>query len=66
MSTYRKGEAMNTDQAQRLERLVRDFRARKLAIRQDPELSWEKKERRIKELTDRHYQECRELEEGAA
>ena len=56
---------MNTEQGQALERLVLEFRARKLAIRQDPELSWEKKELAIKRLSDEHYQKVRELEEGA-
>ena len=67
MNTDRKERAkpMDTEQGQALERLVRGYRARKLAIRADSELSWEQKERQIKELTERHYRECRELEEGA-
>ena len=55
---------MNTEQGEAAERLVRAYRARKLAIRADSELSWERKERAIKELTERHYRECRELEEA--
>ncbi len=57
---------MNTEQAQALERLVRQHRERKAQIRSDETLSWEQKERQIKELGDRHYQACRQLEEAAA
>ena len=57
---------MNTERAQALERLVREYRERKAQIRSDESLSWEAKERRIKELTDRHYRACRQLEEAAA
>jgi hypothetical protein len=50
-----------------------EHRRRKLEIRETPGLSWEKKERAIKALSDRHYENVRELEaleraesEGAA
>ena len=57
---------MNTEQAQALERLVLKYRERKAQIRSDESLSWEQRERQIKELTGRHYRECRQLEEEAA
>ena len=57
---------MNTEQAQALERLVREYRERKAQIRSDESLSWEKRELAIKQLGDRHYRECRKLEEEAA
>jgi hypothetical protein len=40
----------------------RQYRRRKLEIRESPGLSWEKKERAIKALSDRHYENFRELE----
>ena len=52
--------------AKTLERLVREHRRRKLAIREDPELSWEKKEHQIKALSDEYYRARRQLEEEAA
>ena len=57
---------MNTEQGQALERLVLAYRERKAQIRADGSISWEQKERHIKELTDQHHRTCRWLEEEAA
>ena len=53
-------------QAKTLEELKAQYRRRKLEIRADETLSWEKKERQVKELGDRYYRERRQLEEEAA
>ena len=49
-------------------KLEDDYRRQKAAIREDPGLSWEHKERQIKALGDEHYARLRELERkgGAA
>ena len=48
--------------AETLEELEREYRRRKLAIREDPGLSWEKKERTIKELGEENHRARREME----
>ena len=53
---------MNTEQAQALERLVLEYRRRKLAIREDPGLSWEKKELAIKALSEEYHRARKEME----
>ena len=57
---------MNTEQAQALERLVLEYRRRKLEIREDPGLSWEKRELAVKRLGDEYYRRRRKLESEAA
>jgi hypothetical protein len=49
-------------------RLEAEHRREKAAVRRDPGLSWEHKERRIKALGDEHRARLKELrrEEGAA
>ncbi len=49
----------------RMAKLEADYRRKKTEIRQDPELSWEQKERAIKALGDEHYARLREIERGA-
>ena len=51
-----------------LARLEADYRREKAEIREDPALTWEQKERRIKALGDEHYARLRQMErkEGAA
>ena len=44
------------------EDLEREYRRRKLAIRADSELSWEKKERTIKELGEEYHRARKEME----
>ena len=51
-------------QAKSLEELERAYRKRKLEIREDPALSWEKRELSLKALSDEYYRQRRELEEG--
>ena len=53
-------------QTKTLEELEREYRRRKLAIREDPGLSWEKKELAVKQLGDEYYRRRRELEGEAA
>ena len=53
-------------QAKTLEELEAQYRRRKLEIRADGGLSWEKKERQIKALSDEYYRARRQLEEEAA
>ena len=52
-------------QPKTLEELEAEYRRRKLAIREEPGLSWEKKELAVKELGDEYYRHRRELEEAA-
>ena len=49
-------------QGKTLEELERAFLRRKAEIRGDESLSWEKRERQIKELSDQHYRARREME----
>jgi hypothetical protein len=56
---------MNT-QAKTLEELVCEYCRRKLAVREDPGLSWEQKERQVKQLGDEYYRARRRLEGEAA
>ena len=49
-----------------LEALERDFEGRKAEIRADETLSWEARERRIRELGLRFDKERKELERSAA
>ena len=53
-------------QAKTLEELEAQYRRRKLAIREDSGLSWEKKELAIKRLGDAFYRRRREMESEAA
>ena len=53
---------MNTEQAQALERLVREYRQRKAQIRSDESLSWEKQELQIKQLGDEYHRARKEME----
>ena len=53
-------------QAKTLEELEAQYRRRKLEIRADETLSWEKKELAIKALGERYYRERRQLEGEAA
>ena len=55
-----------SNQTTTLEDLEAKYRQRKLAIREDSGLSWEKKERQIKALSDEYYRARRQLEEEAA
>ena len=50
-------------QTKTLEELEARYRRRKQAVREDSELSWEKKELKIRALTDEHF---RTLKETAA
>ena len=43
-----------------------EYRRRKAEIREDPALSWERKEREIKALGDEHHARLRETERGEA
>ncbi len=49
-------------QAKTLEELEAEFRRRKLAIREDPGLSWEKRELAVKQLGDEYYRARKEME----
>ena len=49
-------------QTKTLEELEREYRRRKLAIREDPGLSWEKKELAVKALGEEYHQARREME----
>ena len=55
-----------TTRTKDLERLERDYRKRKAQIRADSSLSWEKKERAVRELGLRFDKECKQLESEAA
>ena len=44
------------------EDLEREYRRRKLAIREDSELSWEKKELQVKALGEEYHRARREME----
>jgi hypothetical protein len=44
------------------DQLEAEYRRRKLAIREDSELSWEKKELAIKQLGEEHHRARREME----
>jgi hypothetical protein len=55
---------MNT-QVKTLEELEAQYRRRKLEIRADATLSWEKKELSVKALSDEYYRQRRKLEEAA-
>ena len=46
-------------------RLEEDYRRKKAEIREDPALSWEEQERRIKALGDEHYARLRQMEREA-
>ena len=48
------------------DQLEAEYRRRKLAIREDPGLSWEKRELAIKRLGDEFYRRRREMESEAA
>ena len=47
-------------------RMEADYRREKAEIREDPDLSWERKERRIKALGDEHRARLREMWRGPA
>jgi hypothetical protein len=47
------------------ERLEAEYQKRKRQIRADKTLSWEAKERKIKELGERYYRALREAEQAA-
>ena len=49
-------------QTKTLEGLESEYRRRKVASREDPGLSWEKKELKVKELGDEYYRARREME----
>ena len=53
-------------QAKTLEELEAEYQRHKLAIREDPGLSWEKKELQVKALSDEYYRARQQLEEEAA
>ena len=57
---------MNTEQGEALEELEREYRRRRLAIREEPGLSWEKKELSIKALSEEYYRQRQQLEGEAA
>ncbi len=57
---------MKTDVGQALERLVREHRRRVAEDRADDSLSWEKKERQIRELGLSYYRDRKEIERSAA
>jgi len=57
---------MDTTTARELEDLKRDYLTSKQEIRENPELSFEKKELQIKALGDEYYARRRELERQAA
>ena len=59
----RDGGGMTNESRARLEA---DYRRRKAEIRQDPALSWETKERRIKALGEERNARLKELGRGAA
>ena len=44
------------------EQLEAEYRRRKLAIREDPALSWEKKELAIKALSEEYHRARKEME----
>ena len=48
------------------EQLEAEYRRRKLAVREDPGLSWEKKELKVKALGEDYHRRRRELKEGEA
>jgi hypothetical protein len=50
--------------AQDIGDLTRAYVARRLAIRENPELSWEKKELSIKALREEYYRQLRKLGGG--
>ena len=52
-------------EARRPDELEAEYRRTKLTIREDGGLSWERKERTIKELGEEYYRRRRELEEAA-
>ena len=52
--------------AKTLEDLEAEYRRKKLAIREDPGLTWEKQERQVKALGDEYYRTRRQLESEAA
>jgi hypothetical protein len=54
-----------TTKTKDLETLGRDYRERKAQIRADSSLSWEKKERAIRELGLKFDKERKQLEEAA-
>jgi hypothetical protein len=56
---------MNTEAGKALERLVREHRRRVAEVRADNSLSWEKKERAIRELGLKFDKERKQLEEAA-
>ena len=47
-------------------RLKAEYRRKRAEIREDPALSWEQKERRIKALGDEHRARLREMGRGPA
>ena len=49
-------------QAKTLEELERTYRRRKLEIREDPDLSWEKKELTVKVLGEGFHRRRKEME----
>ena len=49
-------------QTKTLEELEREYRRRKLAIREDPGLSWEKRELQVKQLGEEYHRARREME----
>jgi hypothetical protein len=54
-----------SEQAKTLKELEAEYRRRKLAIREDASLCWEKKELKVKALHEEYHRQRRELEEAA-
>jgi hypothetical protein len=57
---------MDTTATKDLERLEKEYRRKVAEIRSSPGLSWEKKERTVRELGVRYDQDRNELERSAA
>jgi hypothetical protein len=57
---------MSTTRGEDLERLVAEHRAKVEAVRQEPGLSWEQRERQVRHLGLRYDEERRQLEEETA
>ena len=51
-----------SEQTKTFEELEVEYRRRKLAIREDPALSWEKKELAVKVLGDEYHRRRKEME----
>lgn len=50
-----------SERTKELDRLEREYRRRKLAIREDPALSWEKKELAVKALSAEYHRAREEM-----